>query len=570
MIPVSSEVNVESENAAPGSGKAHLRVALLIDSYFQPRWKHKIISDLISSPFASLVLIVKNELPEECEQTRLDKIRDLLAQRRYFVYKVYSKLDAYLFREEPDAFERVSIERLVAGIPHLDVKPLKKKFSDEFRPEDAASIRQYNLDVGLRFGFRILKGQALEIARYGVWSYHHGDNLRYRGGPPGFWEVMEGDPATGAILQVLSDELDNGRVIYRSLAPTDQRSVWRNANRYFWQSSAFIQRKLRDVYNAGPCALKDPLQSGWTPYSYPLYKAPPNLVMCRLLCRLIGRYVASKTRNLLYFRQWFLAYRISPNGNGLDGAFYRFKHLVPPKDCFWADPFPFKKDGKFYIFFEELPYRTGKGHLSVVEVDRQGIVNGPHKILDRPYHLSYPFIFEWNGDLYMIPETAKARTVELYRCESFPDKWELDRILLADLHAVDATLLELEDEWWMFVSVEAEGAKFVYELHLYRADNPLGPWEPHPSNPVKPDGHFSRCAGRIISRNGCYYRPTQEGPGYGMRIQKIERLDREGYGETEVCKIAPSWAKNLIGTHTLNSADGLTVIDGLARRRRYF
>ena len=77
-------------------------------------------------------------------------------------------------------------------------------------------LPKYDVDVALRFGFRIVKGNALRVAKHGVWSHHHGDNLLYRGGPPGFWEVMRGDPFTGTILQILSDELDGGQVIYRS------------------------------------------------------------------------------------------------------------------------------------------------------------------------------------------------------------------------------------------------------------------------------------------------------------------------------------------------------------------
>jgi hypothetical protein len=554
----------------PRPGKAPLRVALLIDSNLQPRWKYKIISDIIASPFANLVLIVQNAAPEEEAQTYSQKVRNIFEDRKHFLYKVYTRLDDRFFREEPDAFERVSIEPWVSEIPHVEVKPIKKKFSDEFPAGDAAAIREYGLDVALRFGFRILKGQALQIARYGVWSYHHGDNLRYRGGPPGFWEVMKGDPSTGAILQILTDELDNGHVIYRSFAQTDLRSVRRNANNYYWQSSAFFARKLRDVYQTGFCALRDPLPTCWTPYSHKLYKAPSNLAMCSLLARFGARYLMSKMRNLLRFRQWFIAYRINANASFLDDTFYRFKRLIPPKDRFWADPFPFKRDGKFYIFFEELLYETGKGHLSVVEVDQKGIVHGPHKILERPYHLSYPFLFEWNGELYMVPESSKARTVELYRCTSFPDQWEMEKVLLHDLEAVDATLAEIEGRWWMFVGVEAEGTKFVYELHLYYADSPLGPWHPHRANPVRPDAQSSRPAGRIVRQNGSYYRPAQEGPGYAMSIQKIERLDEEEYLETEVSRIEPSWAENLAGTHTLNSADGLTVIDGLVYRRRIF
>jgi hypothetical protein len=170
----------------------------------------------------------------------------------------------------------------------------------------------------------------------------------------------------------------------------------------------------------------------------------------------------------------------------------------------------------------------------------------------------------------MVPETSKAGRVELYRCTSFPKEWSFEKVLLNDLRAVDSTLAEIDGEWWMFVSVDGEYTKGVYELHLFHADTPLGPWQPHRANPVRPDVQSSRPAGRIFSTNGSYYRPAQVGPGYGMTIQKIERLDHEGYRETEVSKIGPWWAEGLIGTHTLNSSDGLTVIDGLARRRRYF
>ena len=106
----------------------------------------------------------------------------------------------------------------------------------------------FDLDVALCFGFRILKGDALKIARHGVWSFHHGDNLVNRGGPAGFWEVMDGIPVTGSVLQILTEDLDNGRVIYRSWSPTSDRfSVKANRNNLYWKSSAFVIRKLKDL-----------------------------------------------------------------------------------------------------------------------------------------------------------------------------------------------------------------------------------------------------------------------------------------------------------------------------------
>jgi hypothetical protein len=554
------------EPAVGGRAKEPLRVALLIDSYVQPRWVHRIVSDIFSSSVATVVAVVKNESTELTAESTAGRLAGIV---KLFLYKVYSRIDAKLFVDKPDAFEKVDIAPLLSNIPVVGVKPIQKKFSDEFLPEDSAAIAEYRVDVALRFGFRILKGAILRVPKYGVWSYHHGDNTKYRGGPPGFWEVMEGEPTTGAILQVLSEELDNGRVIYRACAETDPFSVRRNANRYYWQTVTFVLRKLSDVYYSGPAGLENASEPDWNIYSRPLYKAPTNGPMLRLLGRLASRYLAAKIAHCLYYRQWFLAYKIG-NAAAVDGTFYKFKRLIPPKDRFWADPFAVEKDGRYYIFFEELLYQTGKGHLAVMEVDRKGIVNGPQKILERPHHLSYPFVFSWNGDLYMVPESGRARVVELYRCTSFPDKWELEAVLLSGMHAVDTTLAEIHGRWWMFTSIQVEGSKDLYELHLFHAPSPLGPWEPHQRNPIRPDAHSSRPAGAVMKRNGVYYRIAQEGPGHGMLIYKIERLDEVSYAETEVGRIRPDWAENLLGTHTLNSSGGLTVIDGLLKRRRYF
>ena len=102
-------------------------------------------------------------------------------------------------------------------------------------------------------------------------------------------------------------------------------------------------------------------------------------------------------------------------GLGLSHRSGEFKYLIPPPDHFWADPFPIKVDGSYYIFFEDYVNTAGRAHISVVEVDQNGIVSGPTEVLKLDCHLSYPFVFEWQGDYYMIPETGDRNVVELYR-----------------------------------------------------------------------------------------------------------------------------------------------------------
>ena len=90
-------------------------------------------------------------------------------------------------------------------------------------------------------------------------------------------------------------------------------------------------------------------------------------------------------------------------------TFFRFKKIIPPIDRFWADPFVIEKDNKYYIFIEELMYETYKGHISLIIMNKKGNYTKPVKVLEKNYHLSYPFLIEDGGNLYMIPETKKTK-----------------------------------------------------------------------------------------------------------------------------------------------------------------
>ncbi len=548
------------------SPRSPLCVGLLTDTLVKPRWVYKVITDIQESTIANIALIIK-------DTGVLDK-PSVWQQRRHWLYKAYSRLDNALFKVHLDAFEKVSLEPLLSDTPILEVMPTRKKFSDYYRIEDVAKIGKYQLDVILYLGRRILKGEILQAARYGVWSYHHGDNLVNRGGPPGFWEVMEGHPVTGSILQVLTKNLDGGKVIYRSYAPTHKRSVKRNKNNYYWKSTTFVLRKLEDLYKDGPDTLdSDPYAGVYHPYSHRLYRNPTNWELFPVLLKFGIRIAFDKLQELLYLKQWFLAYRIKPGVTEMNDVFYKFRPIIPPGDRYWADPFPVKKDDKFFIFIEEYIYKAKKGHIAVIEMDRQGRYSQPAKVLEKSYHLSYPFIFHWKGDYYMIPETAQNRTVELYRCVSFPFDWQLEMVLLEDVTAVDATLTEIDGRWWMFVNIGVEGmANNRDELFLFYAKTPLGPWQPHQRNPVKSDARSARPAGHLFWRQGTLYRPAQdcsERYGYAISINKLNQLTPETFVETEVSKIWPYWSKNLMATHTLNSLDELTVVDGMMKTTKF-
>jgi hypothetical protein len=170
----------------------------------------------------------------------------------------------------------------------------------------------------------------------------------------------------------------------------------------------------------------------------------------------------------------------------------------------------------------------------------------------------------------MVPESAANKTIELYRSTSFPFEWKLEKVLMTGVRAKDATLVEVDGTWWMFVSI-AENC-IPDELSLFYANCPLGPWTPHPRNPVKSDVRGSRPAGPLFEWNGEVYRPAQNSSGrygYATSINRITKLDREDFQEEEVSTILPNWKKDLLGTHTLSIAGDLTVVDCLMKRSRW-
>jgi hypothetical protein len=172
----------------------------------------------------------------------------------------------------------------------------------------------------------------------------------------------------------------------------------------------------------------------------------------------------------------------------------------------------------------------------------------------------------------MMPETGENRTVEVYRCERFPDRWALHKVLLSNIAAFDATLVREAGRWWMFVNVAEPGADPNEELHLYWSDSPLGPWAPHVANPVLSDVRRARGAGPLFRRDGVLYRPSQDcSAAYGsaVSINRVDVLSTERYQETPVGRMDPDRAAGMRCMHTFGAAGRLRVLDFVVRRSRW-
>lgn len=547
-----------------------LRVGLLVDSLVQPRWVRDLVARIQQSPFARVVAVVENTPPDKPRRGLLRRV----LQNRHLLYSLYTNLDDRLFAGEcrPDAFERVTLADLVQDCTTIRVAPVRTRYCDYFAATDVAALRELNLDVALRIGFRILKGEVLKVPRYGIWSYHHGDNLTRRGGPAGFWEVMDACDVTGSILQILTPDLDAGKVIYRSYTATDKRSVRRNRNSLYLKSVPFVLRKLQELAEYGPAVLDgSPDDRAYIPYSAPLYRTPTNRQIVGPLLRLAGRYVVQKVNDTVWPLKWEIAYGIGAAAGDAPPACYRLQHVSPPADRFWADPFPVESNGRHFVFVEELQYATRKGHIAVLELGKDGLRRPPVTVLEEDYHLSYPFVFRWKDRFYMVPESSANRTVDLYECVEFPYRWTRVARMLENVNAADPTLVEVDGLWWLFLSIAEAGVRNYDELHLFYSETPFGPWQAHPRNPVKSDVRSARPAGGIFRWRGDLYRPAQDCSkryGHSIVIHRIVTLNTQEFRESSVSTILPAWRPDIAATHTLNTCQGMVVVDVMRRRPR--
>jgi hypothetical protein len=548
--------------AEPPLHKPKLRIGVMLDSFTVEAWQAKILDDLAKAPYLQVALVIRKKQTKTAPRSFWKR---LIKNRSALLYVLYEWIDRRRHQGEgKNAFAKVDAQELLNGAEILDVTPIQKKYVDRFEERDIEHIKSAKLDVILRFGFRVIKGEILNCAQYGVWSFHHDDSRYYRGMPPLFWEIYERNPVSGTILQVLSESLDGGHILYRSISATDFSSWFRNKNGTSWKTADFVIRRLRQLYADGwESITKLDTYNEVNVYDKPIYRSPKNRQMLTFLVAQVLVHARNWSRSFLK-DQWFFG--IQPRSTAGDSQNSPWKIVRPPRDQFYADPFLFSHLGSRFIFFEDYSYKTKRGRISCLAIDGQGNYGEPFAVLERPYHLSYPFVFQWGSEIFMMPETYGNRTVEMYRAVEFPGKWELHRVLLSNVMATDPTLVRYKDKCWLFINMAVnECVPLNDELFLFYSDSPFGPWLPHAQNPIVSNVCSARPAGPIFEQDGQLIRPSQDCSrryGHKIKLNCIDVLTESEYHEHEIGEIGPGWVPGNLATHTLSRDEALQVMDG--------
>ncbi len=372
--------------------------------------------------------------------------------------------------------------------------------------------------------------------------------------------VLERRPTVRSVLHTLGP---SPVVLYESVTGTDHVSPHRALDKLLWKCVPFAARALgaRLEEAAAPTPRPGPPLLDWDQTT-----EPDSLRPLSRLPRHALRYARERLSERWHPLVWVL---LTGRRDGLE-AIHDVRRLLPRPGTFWADPFLFERDGRTYVFFEEYSFAARKGHLSVLTIDASGRASTAQTVLDRPYHLSYPFIFEHAGELFMLPETAANRTIEMYRCTSFPDRWTFHATVMRDIHAVDSTLVEHDGRWWMFTNIAPYAGSSNYdELFIFHAESPVSErWTAHARNPVVSHIGFARPAGALFREHGTLIRPSQDCTGeYGraLRLNRVELLTPDDYREVPLSTIEPNWDPDIVATHSFSCNERLAVLDGKQR-----
>lgn len=286
-----------------------------------------------------------------------------------------------------------------------------------------------------------------------------------------------------------------------------------------------------------------------------------------LIRRAAPRWVRVLLTRLMFRRPWMIAVRRRAR-SVTDG--WREEGLVDWGNArMYADPFLFEHEGAHHLFCEEVPADGKMGVISHTELHRDGTpADPPVSVLRAEHHLSYPFVFAHEGDVFMIPETSAIRRIELYRATDFPRGWTLEATLIEDVDASDATLLVHEGRFWLFAACRHPGASSLDELSVFWADALHGPWRPHAGNPVVSDVRGSRPAGAVQLWGSRLIRPAQDGSrryGSAVSFREIDVLSTTTYAEHEIARLEPRHLRSARATHTY-TAD--SVFEATDFRRR--
>ena len=470
---------------------------------------------------------------------------------RFILTQIIYKLEISRVRNNPlykDYFATLSSTNILSSKPTFS-----KAYID--------SLSAKKIDIFINYSSSDIPDSVFNNSTYGVIKF-------YKGGPSldknlfiGFLDVLNKRPASQLII--VREDRDSGLDSLLCFGKIMTRSLWHhNRAAILKKSNAFILSFLKDLHHNRsfenqPINSSDDLDTSEYISSFYLAKYLFKVYLSAAILTLIKEFQIPKKYN-----RWSIAYLKGSLEINLSSA-TEVKNL-PGR--FFADPFIIYHNNRNICFVEDFFYAESKGKISAIEI----LDNGYQflgVVLEEQFHMSYPYVFEHENKVYMIPETNDANEIRMYEAINFPLEWEFKQVLMENISAVDTSIFQEGNKWYMFTNIcSSQSDDHSSELHIFFSDSPHSKnWQPiQPNNPIIFNSQKARNGGFFELRNKKYrVNQVQDFSHYGrsLAVNLIKNISQDIYEEERVFEIQPDFREDIISTHHYHTNGKFIVFD---------
>lgn len=523
-------------------------------------WELRVINKIIEHKKLKLELIIRDGRKVDRNQSKLNLGR-ILFEIQVFIEK--KLLKNYIVSNKEKKINTST------KIKTIYVHPQRRGVIDILTDEDANNIKKQKLDLIIKLGFDIIEGPVIDISKHGIWALNHSEDSIYPVNVAGFWEMALRQSAVCVTLEQLTANAETGLLIDKayfnrhwSFVTTNTRILEASISILFKNINKLLSGDYTSntVVNNHKLDYKYPNLLNVVKYSLGFYIRVISILLSNINYRLFG----------IRIECWTL---FIGEGDFSHSMLSKLNPVTLPKKEFWADPFIFNYENINYIFFENFSYSNKRGKISCGRIEDNDLVE-IMDVLELDCHLSFPNIFEEDNEIYLMPEMAENKRLEIYKCISFPDKWELYSTAFEGEEIYDPVLFTDEKgNKWLFINKRPTiNSEENNELHIYQVDSiKFKKIIPHSQNPVIIDSRIARNGGPIFKKDGKIYRPSQANIdgiyGRALNMNTIDKLTIDDYHETRITTIYPDFHKGLMSTHHFHQINHLFVIDAAYKRK---
>ena len=331
--------------------------------------------------------------------------------------------------EKPSSTIRLEVDRRASSCNQAEVIGLS---AIEYR-----KVKQLNLDF-LIVDIPLVRMRAISLsclATQGMFLTQYSNLLGADSRFQSFWDVLNREPTTPFAVEHI--RAGGGDPVSRVTGTVSTQASWTaTIIQIRRESTVWVSQLLAQYVRLG---VVETFGKASITRSAHITHAPGIIDLIRYLYRRIVSIFKSRLRTTRHYSTWSIAVAIGePSIENLKNAVT----VANRQDHFFADPFIYTWKDRTICFAEEFCLLDDRAHIAAIDIVSTREVSEENwepsirylgTVIDEPFNLGFPFVFEYENRIFLIPDSRQANSVRLYECVEFPLQWQYRHDLLSRL-----------------------------------------------------------------------------------------------------------------------------------------